>query len=240
MVTGGGSGIGRASAIAMAASGARVVVSDINEEGGDETVNLIKSAGGEASFVACDVADGASVEHLVAETVRIYGSLDCAFNNAATSAAVVPIHEAEEEDWDFAMGVNFKGVWLCMRAEIRQMLKQGGGAIVNTSSVGGLQAVPGATYCAGKHGVVGLTRAAAVDYAQQGIRVNAVCPGPTKSGMGQQLMELLPPEALAAILPPMQRFGEPEEIAAMVAFLSSPAASFITGQAIAIDGAATS
>jgi NAD(P)-dependent dehydrogenase (short-subunit alcohol dehydrogenase family) len=161
LVTGASSGIGRASALALATAGARVVVADVNVTGGEETVALIAAAGGEAAFVAADVADSASVDALVNAVIARYGRLDCAHNNAGIELPIASLADAEEHDWDRGIAVNLKSVWLCMRAELRQMLAQGGGVIVNTSSVGGLTAVPGnAIYCAAKHGVIGLTRTA--------------------------------------------------------------------------------
>lgn len=223
----------------LASAGARVVVSDLNESGGEETVCLIQRAGGEAAFIKADVANASSVDTLISTIVEKYGRLDCAHNNAGIESPLAPIADSEEEDWDRSIAVNLKGVWLCMRAEIRQMLRQDGGAIVNTASVGGLTGVPAnAAYSAAKHGVVGLTRTAAIEYATQNIRVNAICPGLTRTGMTERLA-LASPDLIKAIMPPMQRFAEPSEIAGMVAFLCSPLASYLTGQAIAIDGAAT-
>ncbi len=238
LVTGGGAGIGRASSIALSSAGAKLVVSDINKETGQETVTIIKDAGGDATFVHCDVANSASVEQLIAATVTQYGRLDCAHNNAGGGSGVAPMHEYSEQDWDRTMAVNLKSVWLCMRAEVKQMLNQGGGAIVNTSSVAGLRGMPGALYSASKHGVVGLSKSAAVEYAAQGIRVNSICPGPTDTAMGAGLKSL-PPEELNTVLPPMKRFANASEMATMVVFLCSDAASYMTGQSIAIDGGAT-
>ncbi len=238
LVTGAAAGIGRASAIALSSAGAKLVVSDINKEAATETVTIIKDAGGEATFVYCDVADSAAVEHLIAATVKEYGRLDCALNNAGGGSAVGPMHEYSEQDWDRTIAVNLKSVWLCMRAQVKQMLAQGGGSIVNTASVAGLRGMPGALYSASKHGVVGLSKSAAVEYATQGIRINSICPGPTDTAMGAGL-KLLPPEELNAVLPPMKRFASADEMANMVVFLCSDAASYMTGQSIAIDGGAT-
>ena len=239
LITGASAGIGRASALALAAASARVVVVDVNVEGGEETVALICAAGGEATFIAADVADAASVDALMNAIVARYGRLDCAHNNAGIELPIASLADAEERDWDRGIAVNLKSVWLCMRAELRQMLKQGGGVIVNTSSVGGLTAVPGnAVYSAAKHGVIGLTRTAAVEYATRNIRVNAICPGLTRSGMTERLIKAAP-DLIKSVMPPMQRFAEPSEIGGLVAFLCSPLASYLTGQAIAVDGAAT-
>jgi NAD(P)-dependent dehydrogenase (short-subunit alcohol dehydrogenase family) len=239
LVTGAGSGIGRASAIAFAAAGAHVVVSDVDEVGGNQTVAIIQAASHEAVFIVADVSSGKSVEVLIEESVRRFGRLDCAHNNAGVESAIAPIAEATEADWERTIAVNLKGVWLCMRAELRQMLKQGYGAIVNTASVGGLTGVPGnAAYSAAKHGVVGLSRTAALEYATAGIRVNAICPGLTRSGMTDRLLKAAP-DLISSVMPPMQRIAEPQEIAAVVVFVCSDAASFMSGQAIAVDGAAT-
>lgn len=239
LVTGAGSGIGRASALAFARAGARVVVADLDAGGGAETVERIVAEGGEALFIQTNVADTGSVEGLINLIVERFGRLDCAHNNAGIESPIAPIGEADESAWDKSIAVNLKGVWLCMRAEIRQMLRQGGGAIVNTASVGGLTAVPGnAAYSAAKHGVVGLTRTAAVEYATANIRVNAICPGLTRSGMTDRLIKAAP-ELIQSVMPPMQRIAEPDEMAGTVLFLCSPAASYLSGQAIAVDGAAT-
>ncbi len=240
LVTGAGSGIGRASAHAFAEAGAKVIVSDINEQGGQETVKEIVDHGGSAHFVSCNVTDNDSVEQLVAKTVKQYGRLDFAHNNAGIESPVALTGDASEEDWDRSIAVNLKGVWLCMRAEINQMLANGGGAIVNTSSQGGLTAVPAnGSYSAAKHGVLGITKTAAIEYAEQGIRVNAICPGFTRTPMTERLIDTMPAEAIEAALPPMKRPAEATEMAGTVVFLCSPAASYLTGQAIAIDGGGT-
>ena len=240
LVTGGGSGIGRATSLAYAQEGARVVVADVNVEGGEETVQLIKEAGGEAILVHADVAKPEDTQAMVAQAVEAFGSLDCAFNNAGISGGTDRRLTADylEEDWDRVVGINLKGVWLCMKAEIPQMLKQGGGAIVNTASVAGLVGIPGTVaYVAAKHGVTGLTKAAALEYAKSGIRVNAVCPGYIQTPMVQGIfVENEGFEERVASRHPIGRLGEPSEIAAAVIWLSSDAASFVTGHNMPVDG----
>jgi NAD(P)-dependent dehydrogenase (short-subunit alcohol dehydrogenase family) len=239
LVTGGASGIGRACAKLFAKEGAAVVVSDCAVEGGEETVRLIEEDGGEASFVEADVSKAAQVEALVGRTVQIYGRLDYAFNNAgieglmATNTADYP-----EEDWDRVIAVNLKGVWLCMKHEIPQMLRQGGGSIVNNSSVAGLVGLEGiSAYAASKHGVVGLTKTAALEYAQSGIRVNAVCPGVIRTPMVERYTgDDAETEAEFAAIEPVGRMGSAEEVAEAVMWLCSDAASFVTGHAMAVDG----
>lgn len=238
LVTGGASGIGRATALAFAREGAKVLVSDVVVAGGEETVVLIKAAGGEAQFVKADVAKPAEVDALVAKVVAAHGRLDCAFNNAGIEGAMTSTVDCTEENWDRTIAVNLKGVWLCMKAEIAQMLKQGGGAIVNTASVAGLVGFAGLpAYVASKHGVVGLTKTAALEYAKSGIRINAVCPGGIQTPMLERLFQSQPQtsEAIAA-MEPVGRLGTPEEIAEAVVWLCSDAASFVTGLPMAIDG----
>ncbi|MGH7963497.1 MAG: SDR family oxidoreductase [Candidatus Binatia bacterium] len=238
VVTGGGSGIGRATAQAFARVGAKVVVADVVIDGGEETVRLIQAAGGEALFVRTDVAKGTEVEALVTKTVATYGRLDCAFNNAGIEGQFVPIIEGSEEMWDQVIDINLKGVWLCLKSEIVQMLKQGGGAIVNTASVAGLiGAAGGSAYVASKHGVNGLTKTAALEYAKQGIRVNAVCPGVIRTPMVERAISANPQMAeFMAAVEPVGRLGKPEEIAEAVVWLCSDAASFVTGLPMVVDG----
>lgn len=236
IVTGSSYGIGKATAIAFAQRGAKVVLSDWKED--VETLHIIQSMGGEAIFVHCDISKEADVKTLVEATVTRFGRLDIAFNNAGVEGepAVAPL--CTNENWEKVIGINLTGGWYCMKYQIPEMLKQGKGVIVNNASIAGLvgfQASP--AYVASKHGLVGLTKNVALDYAQQGIRVNAVCPGVIQTPMidrftggNQEALEVFKARK------PMGRIGQPEEIAATVIFLCSDGASFITGQAIAIDG----
>ncbi len=240
LVTGGGSGIGRATSLAYAKDGARVVVADVTVEGGEETVHMIKEAGGEAILVHADVSNPADTQAMVAQAVEAFGSLDCAFNHAGIGGGSDRLLTADylEEDWDRVISINLKGVWLCMKAEIPQMLKQGSGAIVNTASIAGLVGLTGTiAYVAAKHGVTGLTKAAAMEYAKSGIRVNAVCPGYIQTPLVQGIFDRIEGyrERVAA-RHPMDRLGEPEEIAQAVVWLSSDAASFVTGHNMPVDG----
>ncbi len=238
LVTGGGSGIGRAAAIAFAAAGANVAVADVDETGGAETVALVEAASGTAVFVAADVSQPAAVENMVGATVAAYGGLDCAFNNAGIQGELSQTADCSEENWDRITGINLKGVWLCMKYEIVQMLKQGSGAIVNNSSNFGLVGSNGMpAYSASKHGVIGLTKTAALEYAQTGIRVNAVCPGPVQTPLVDKILEGRP-EIIDAIISrePVARMGEAEEIAQAVVWLCSPQASFVVGAVLSVDG----
>ncbi len=239
LVTGGSSGIGRASALAFARAGAKVVVADMDVERGEAAVADILGGGGQACFVRADVTRSADVQAMVAATVERFGQLDCALNNAGIEGVVgVPIDEAQEADWDRVIDINLKGVWLCLQHEIRQMKRQGGGSIVNTASVAGLVGGTfGAAYFASKHGVVGLSKAAAVENGTSTIRVNAVCPGVIKTEMADRLLDNdAEREQLIAAQHPIGRLGTPEEVAEMVVWLCSDAASFVTGQALAVDG----
>ncbi len=249
LVTGAASGIGRVTAQAFAREGAKVIVStDLNIKGGEETVDLIKTAGGEATFVKCDVSKAVEVEAMVNKAVETYGSLDYAFNNAGIGPdgkrlPVVEIVECPEEIWDRTIDINLKGVFLCMKYEIRQMLKQERGAIVNTSSVGAFKAVPGfAAYDASKTGLVGLSRAAAMECATSGIRVNVICPAPTRRTLLFDNLTGSDPEAIANMMNviPMGRIAEPEDMAEAVIWLCSDSASFITGHIMPVDGGMTS
>lgn len=238
IVTGGGSGIGRASALALAVEGVRVMVSDVNVEGGQETVRLI---GDNASFVPCDVSKASEVEALVEATLKTYSRLDYAVNSAGVGGDMLPTDRRDESVWDLTMNVNLKGVWLSMKYEIPAMLAGEGGSIVNIASAAGLIGFRYASaYSASKHGVVGLTRSAALEYANKGIRVNAVCPGFTDTPMVDEMTEANPKMAEATIKAiPMRRLGTPEEIAQAVLWLCSDASSFVTGHALAIDGGTT-
>ena len=238
LVTGSGSGIGRASALTFAREGARVVVSDVVVEAGEETVQLIKNAGGEAAFIKADVSQAAQVEALIAKAVEAYGRLDCAHNNAGIEGNSAKVADYDEADWDRVIAINLTGVWLCMKYEIPQMLQQGSGAIVNTSSVAGLLGFrTGSAYVASKHGVLGLTKTAALEYAKSGIRVNAVCPGAIDTPMMGRITDHRPHRAAKmAAGEPVGRMGTPQEIAEAVVWLCSDAASFVTGHPMTVDG----
>lgn len=246
LVTGGSSGIGRASALEFAKEGAKVVVADVDVEGGEKTVHMITEASGEAIFVETDVSKAPDVEAMVSKAMETYAQLDYAHNNAGVEGIrevpPAPIADCTEENWDYTININLKGIWLCMKYEIPRMVTRGGGAIVNTSSVLGLvggQLEP--AYVASKHGVVGLTRAAALEYAQSGIRVNAVCPGFIRTPSADRLIGHLRrdnPQIDEQIdeLHPLGRIGAPEEVARVVVWLCSSSASFVTGHAMAVDG----
>ncbi len=268
IVTGGAVGIGRASALIFAREGAKVVVADIMTGEGEETVRLVQETGGEAVFVRCDVSQAADVEALVQHAVATYGRLDCAFNNAGIEGDVAPTADCTEENWDRIVAVNLKGVWLCMKYQIQQMLAQGdGGTIVNTSSVAGVVAERGfPAYAAAKGGVIQLTRTAAAEYAGLGIRVNAVCPGVINTPMIDRAWAKVNIDAMApgavrspfarkiankiirtravrkmmfTMMQPMGRNGDPEEIAEAAMWLCSGASSYITGHALLADGGMT-
>ncbi len=238
LVTGGNAGIGRAAVLAYAREGARVVIAARRVADGEETVEEVRRAGGEAVFVKTDVSQAAEVEEMVKKSVELYGRLDYAFNNAGVGGDRGPMHEQTEESWDDTININLKGLWLCMKYEITQMLQQGGGAIVNNSSGGGLVGFAGSwAYGASKHGVVGLTRIGALDYAQQGIRVNAVCPGHIRTPLSVARLAGNPElEKRLKARAPMGRGGTTEEVAEAVVWLCSDAASYITGVALSIDG----
>ena len=239
LVTGAASGIGRASALALASAGAAVCVSDINLKDAEETARLIHDAGGQAIARPCDVTDRADVQAMIAATVAAFGRLDAAVNNAGISGHFYQrFHEADDDMFARVLDVNLRGVWHCMKAELPPMLAQGSGAIVNIASVAGLIGAPrAADYTASKHAVVGLTKSAALDYAQSGIRVNAVCPAYTDTAMVQGAVAGNP--VMASIMTraiPMGRLGRAEEIAEAVVWLCSDASSFVTGHALVLDG----
>ena len=239
LVTGGAAGIGKAAALAFARYGAKVALCDLKVERGEEVAQSIERDGGRAIFVKADVSRAADVDALVAATVRAFGRVDCAFNNAGIEGQLGSTAECSEENFDRTIAINLKGLWLCLRREIQEMLRQGGkGAIVNMSSVAGLvgfENLP--AYVASKHGVVGLTKTAALECAAKGIRVNAVCPGVIHTEMIDRVTGKDPAvEQQFVNLEPMGRMGTPQEIAEAAVWLCSPAASFVTGQALAIDG----
>jgi NAD(P)-dependent dehydrogenase (short-subunit alcohol dehydrogenase family) len=242
LVTGGGGGIGRASALAFARAGAKVAVTDRDVLAGEETTAQVRALGAEAVFVAADVMQAAQVQAMVAHVVAHFGRLDCAFNNAGIEEEHMRLADCEEATFDRIMGVNVKGVWLCMKYQIAQMLTQGGGAIVNTASVAGLVGAPKmSAYSASKHAVMGLTKSAAVEYGRKGIRVNAVCPGVIRTPMLDRAIAADPKVATTvAGAHPIGRIGEADEVAAVVLWLSSDAASFVTGLAHTVDGGLTS
>jgi NAD(P)-dependent dehydrogenase (short-subunit alcohol dehydrogenase family) len=236
VVTGGSFGIGRAAAISFAARGANVVIADWVEN--DETTSTIKSAGGDAIFIKCDVSSDDSVKKMVDKTIAQYGRLDYAFNNAGVEGLSAPTHECTIENWDRTVDVNLKGVWLCMKYEIPHMLKQRKGAIVNNASIAGLVGFPNIpAYVASKHGVIGLTKNAALEYAKLGIRVNVVCPGVIKTPMIDRFTgKNKEVEKQFASAEPIGRLGQPEEVAEAVMWLCSDASSFVTGLSMAVDG----
>jgi NAD(P)-dependent dehydrogenase (short-subunit alcohol dehydrogenase family) len=240
LVTGAGSGIGRASAIAFAREGAKVMVSDVDEAGGKATVDALTRAGSEARFVRTDVTDEVQVEALVRGTIESFGRLDCAHNNAGITGAVGAVHEIDFDGWQQTLTTNLASMFLCMKHEIRAMLKQGNGAIVNTASGAGVVATPGLSpYCAAKHGLLGLTKTAALENARTGIRINAILPGSIDTPMLQRFMGKDPRiEKLIRAGQPGGRLGRPEEIAEAAVWLCSDRASFVSGSSLIVDGAA--
>jgi NAD(P)-dependent dehydrogenase (short-subunit alcohol dehydrogenase family) len=236
LVTGAGSGIGKATAIAFAQQGASVIVADIAD--GADTVQTIRDLGAAATFVSCNVADSASVKNMIDITIATYRKIDYAFNNAGIEGNQGMTHECTEENWDRTLGIDLKGVWLCMKYELQQMLRQGNGAIVNCASVAGLVGFLGIpAYMASKHGIVGLTKAAALEYAHKNIRVNAVCPGVIRTPMVERFTHDDPAiEKIFEAQEPVGRLGMPQEIAAAVVWLCSNLASFVTGIAMPVDG----
>ena len=244
LVTGGASGIGRATALAFAREGARVAVADIMQDAAQRTVNEIKAMGGDALAIACDVTDDDAIKAMIAATVDAFGSLDCAFNNAGiapyqVNAGGQKIADVAPEAWRRLIDVNLTGVWLCLRHEVAQMRAQGsGGVIINTASILGLVGTAtSSAYVAAKHGVVGLTKVAAADHAEDNIRVNAVCPGYIETPMTEETMRRRGERIMARV--PMARMGTAGEIAEAVVWLCSPKASFVTGVSWAVDGGYT-
>jgi NAD(P)-dependent dehydrogenase (short-subunit alcohol dehydrogenase family) len=238
LVTGGGSGIGRATSLRLGREGAKVMIADYAPEGAERAVKLIKDTGGEAACVAADVSISQQVEATIRKTIETYGRLDYAFNNAGIEGTIGDTANYPEDVFDRTIAINLKAVWLCMKYEIPQMLKIGGGAIVNTASTLGLVAIEGASaYTAAKHGVVGLTRTAALEFAQKNIRVNCVCPGFIRTAMIERALDrsLIAEDQMIAI-EPLGRLGKPEEIAEGVLWLLSNSSSFVTGHTLTIDG----
>jgi len=240
LITGGGGGIGRATALAFAREGARVAVADAVAETAQQTVALVNEAGGQAMSLTAEVTDAAQVRAMIQNVVSAYGRLDCAFNNAGIAGFQVDAsgkktHEWSDESFDRMIAVNLKGVWLCMKHEIPQMLEQGGGTVVNTGSIAGLIGLPtSSAYVAAKHGVLGLTKTAALEYAKDNIRVNAVCPGYIETNMTQDVMRRRGEQLMAQV--PFHRLGKPEEIAEMVVWLCSDRASYVSGACYNVDG----
>ncbi|WP_409239786.1 glucose 1-dehydrogenase [Streptomyces sp. PA5.6] len=239
LITGAASGIGAATAAVFAAHGAAVSLADINTEEGNRVAAAVTAKGGHALFTRADVRSAEDVAALLQATVERFSRLDCAVNNAGIDGQPAPVHQSTQENWHEVVDTNLTGVWLCMRSEIAQMLVQGAGSIVNTASVGGLVGTPAgmSAYTAAKHGVIGLTRSAGLEYARQSIRVNALCPGVVRTPMVEAAVRqgLLSEEQLLAHQP-IGRFAEPEEIAEAAAWLCSDSSSVVTGHALAVDG----
>ena len=241
LITGAASGMGLATAQAFAEAGAAVVLADLKEDAVKAAAQKLIAAGHKALAVRCDVSDDAQVAAMVDRTVAEFGRLDAAFNNAGVMALIAPIADSSREDWDRVIGINLRGVWSCMKHELRQMERQGGGAIVNNASVGALTGNPGiASYIASKHGVVGLTRTAALEYVKRGIRVNAVNPGLIDTQIARAVVNR-DEQAYAELAKhvPIGRAGSPEEIASVVLWLCSPGASYVVGHALTVDGGMT-
>lgn len=236
-VVGASVGIGRAACLRFAAEGARVVAASRDLAACEETVAAIRAGGGEGLALALDVAVAAEAEAAVARAVETFGRLDGAFNNAGVQTVARPLAEHTEEDWDRLFAVNLRGMWLALRAEIPRIVASGGGAIVNTTSVGGLVGAPGiGPYVASKHGIVGLTKAAALDYAEHGVRVNAIAPGATRTAMFTDWLPTPEQQQAVAGAAPLARVAEPEEIAGAAAWLLSDDAAFVTGATLPVDG----
>jgi len=236
VVTGAAIGIGRAVALLLAENGAKVIVSDINEEGANKTVQDIIDAGGTASFVPCDVSKKEQVKELMVQAIATYGPVKMAVNNAGIGGTLSPTHEIKFENWDRMIAINLSGVFYCMKEEISAMLHHGGGNIVNVSSLAGLGGVPGGSpYAAAKHGVIGLTKSAAMEYAKLNIRVNAVCPGWTETAILDGLQDGMVATSVERYVP-MGRLGRPEEVAETVLWLLSDKSSFTSGHCLTVDG----
>ena len=240
IVTGAGSGIGRATALAFAAEGARLVLSDVDDSNGRATATAAQQLGAEAEFIRSDISRAADCAAMVDRAVTRFGRLDVAFNNAGINIRAAPIAEIDETEWLRILGINLTGVFLCMKYEIAAMKRTGGGAIINTASVGGLIGTAGVTaYCATKHGVVGLTKSAALDHIRDGIRINAVCPGGTRTAMLAEWFKDPEVERTAVAGTPIGRMADPAEIARTVLFLASDESSFMVGHALVADGGLT-
>jgi NAD(P)-dependent dehydrogenase (short-subunit alcohol dehydrogenase family) len=237
LVTGGTSGIGRETAVLFAKAGVKVVIAGRREAQGEETVNLIRAANGDGLFVRTDVSKASEIETLIRNAVEKFGRLDIAFNIAGIEGVWTPIVRQSEEDWDRTIQINLKGVWLCLKYEIKQMLKQGGGAIVNMASTMGLIGAAGAAaYSASKHGVIGLTKAAALETAKSGVRINVVCPAAIETSMSERLFGAPNVHKYVLSCHPIGRFGKPAEVAEAVVWMCSDQASFMTGQSLVLDG----
>jgi len=238
IVTGGSFGIGQATAVAFAKRGAKVVIADWIEDKSHKTIQMIKDIGGEVTFIQCDVSNDAEVKNMVEKTIQTYGRLDYAFNNAGIEGISATTQLCTEENWDKTIGINLKGIWLCMKYQIPEMLKNGKGSIVNCASIAGLVGFPGLpAYVASKHGVIGLTKTVALEFSKQNIRVNAVCPGVIQTQMIDRLTgKNKEAEKQFENMEPIGRMGKPEEVAEVVVFLCSDSASFVTGNAMAVDG----
>ncbi|PJF29244.1 MAG: hypothetical protein CUN52_09345 [Phototrophicales bacterium] len=241
IITGAGSGIGRATALKMASLGAKIVATDIHEANAQETISLILARGGEGVFAKCDVTQARDVEAMVGLALSAYGKLDIAVNNAGVGGVMANATDVDEAQWDLVMNVNLKGVWLCMKYEIPAMLNGIGGSIVNVSSLAGVLGFRmNAPYAASKHGVIGLTKSVALEYARKNIRVNAVCPGFTETPMVATLVEEAPKmEEFVMKSSPMRRLGSVEEIADAIIYLADDSASFVNGHALVLDGGAS-
>lgn len=237
-VTGAGTGIGRTTALAFGKSNAQVAVVDVNDDGGLQTANMIQETGGKAHFIKCDVSHSPEIKAAIEETVMRFGSLDFAFNNAGVEGEQSSTADCSEENWERVININLKGVWLCMKYQLAQMIKQGNGSIINCSSIAGLVGFCGIpAYVASKHGVIGLTKAAALEYVKSNIRVNAICPGIIQTSMTDRFIS-----GAAQVRKkledgvPIGRMGQPDEIAAAALWLSSDSSSYVTGHSMIVDG----